>query len=235
MVRLQGLAIHKSVGLLPCVCFFFFLLLPSWTFFVVYIPFCNQVMACVCARACVCVSQTWMKHTKLDGQGLLCRSTQCSGFVSLAAAHAGMHAKQKCVLCRGTAIFSYTSIGKSAFVFSICFLFSFSFSFFFKIKTALVACCFPTIHGLTVWFMNIMTWPGPLRKMGVDEGVLEVRRAVGELLLQSSRHVWRLRPDNSVAASSHENFPGGRGRCATQPQYLMKNLSEVAIRTCYIR
>lgn len=109
-------------------------------------------------------------------------------------------------------------------IFEICCYFS------LFLKYSSQSSCFPTIHRVTVWFMNSLTWRELLYKIGADEGVLEVRWAVGELLLRRSHHVWRLCPNNSVATSSHENFQGGRGRCTTQPPYLMKNLSEVDTR-----
>lgn len=162
---------------------------------------------------------------------------QCSGHGSLAAAHVCMHAKLVYKVQSGQRrLFSYTLMAKVHCVASIFSSMIFAFLYvYICINNSTRTCCFPTIHRLAVWFMNSMTWPGPLRKMWADEGILEVRWAVGGLLLQRRRHVWRLCPDNSVAASSHENFQGGRGRCTTQPQYRMKNLSEVAIRACYIR
>lgn len=190
-------------------------------------------MACVCARARVCVRLEWNTLNWMDkGCCAEARDAQALCLLQLQT-YACMHAKKKCMRCRGTALFSYTWIGKSTFVLHL-FDFCSHFLFFKKKKQ----CTLPAVsQPFTdwLWFMNRMTWPGPLCKMGADEGVSEVRWAVGELLLQRSHHVWRLCPDNSVAASSHENFPGGRGCCATQPQYLMKNLSEVAIRACYIR
>lgn len=189
----------------------------------------------MCARARVCVRLEWNTLNWMDkGCCAEARDAQALCLLQLQT-YACMHACKKKGAWGAEGLHFFLTPGLAK-VHLCCiyliFVLIFFFSFFKKLH---VACCFPTIHGLTVWFMNRMTWPGPLRKMGADEGVSEVRWAVGELLLQRSHHVWRLCPDNSVAASSHENFPGGRGCCATQPQYLMKNLSEVAIRACYIR
>lgn len=90
-------------------------------------------------------------------------------------------------------------------------------------------------HSLTAWFMNSRTWPGLHSKweqMRVFRGKMSCRRVI--VTAQPSRVValpWQL----SVAASSHENFERGRVRFCSTVQYLMKNLSEVAIRVCHIR
>lgn len=186
----------------------------------------------------VCVSDR-LNETHWTGRtGLLCRSTRCSVVLWLLQLYVCAwktrllgdtvcclkHIRhERCESAEVALLFLAAQRFKKAKCIWCCIYFSF-----------LTACAasFPTIHWL--WFMNSMTWPRPLGKweqMRVFRGKMSCRRVI--VTAQPSRVValpWQL-----CCSVFSRKFWAREGTLCSAAQYLMKNLSEVAIRVCCIR
>lgn len=156
-----------------------------------------------------------MTETKLDRQGLSCRSTQCSGSMSLAGAHVCMHTKNVNKVQRGILSCTLTAkvhcVASSFFFFFNNYLSCCLFSLYIKKKPAHGACCFPPIHRLTVWFMNSMAWSWATlsngSKWGYFRGKMSCRRVI--VAAQPSR-VAAL-PQQLCCGVFSREFPGREG------------------------